>query len=241
MEKRRFSRVLLKLSGEVFGGADGVGIDYDAIASVAKDIAEIRELGVEVAIVNGAGNLFRGRMGSQKGMDEASADYVGMIATIMNSLVLQDALEKSGVPTRVLTAIDVNKVAEPYIRRRAIRHMEKGRVVICAGGIGNPCFTTDTAGILRAIELGCEVMLKASNIAGVFDSDPKQNENAIKYDELSYNEVLQKHLKALDATAVSLAREKNMPIIVFDYTDDENLKKIIEGEKVGTLISDAKS
>jgi len=241
MGSRRFSRILLKLSGEVFGGKDGFGIDCDSIAALAKDIGEIRKSGVEIAIVNGAGNLFRGRMGSLKGMDEASADYVGMIATIMNSLVLQDALERTGIPTRVLTAIDVNKVAEPYIRRRAIRHMEKGRVVICAGGIGNPCFTTDTAGILRAIELDCEVMLKASNIAGVFDSDPKQNKAAVKYDRLSYNEVLQKHLKALDATAVSLAREKNMPIIVFDYTQNGNLKKIIAGEKVGTLISSAKS
>lgn len=237
MEKRKFTRILLKLSGEVFGGLGGHGIDYDAVAAVAKNIGKIRELGTEVAIVNGGGNLFRGRMGSSKGMDEASADYVGMIATIMNSLVLQDALEKIGVPTRVLTAIDVNKVAEPYIRRRAIRHMEKGRVVICAGGIGNPCFTTDTAGILRAIELGCEIMLKASNIAGVFDSDPKQNKNAVKYDDLSYNEVLQKHLKALDATAVSLAREKGMPIVVFDYTQDGNLEKIVRGERIGTLIS----
>jgi uridylate kinase len=237
MEKRKFTRILLKLSGEIFGGSDGYGIDYDAISAVAKNIGKIRKLGIEVAIVNGGGNLFRGRMGSSKGMDEASADYVGMIATIMNSLVLQDALEKIGVATRVLTAIDVNKVAEPYIRRRAIRHMEKGRVVICAGGIGNPCFTTDTAGILRAIELNCEIMLKASNVDGVFDSDPKQNKNAVKYDALSYNEVLQEHLKVLDATAVSLAREKSMPIIVFNYIQDGNLEKIVKGEKVGTLIS----
>lgn len=237
MKKKNFNRILLKLSGEVFGGSDGYGIDYDAISAVAKNIGKIRELGIEVAIVNGGGNLFRGRTGSSKGMDEASADYVGMIATIMNSLVLQDALEKIGVSTRVLTAIDVNKVAEPYIRRRAIRHMEKGRVVICAGGIGNPCFTTDTAGILRAIELNCEIMLKASNVDGVFDSDPKQNKSAVKYNTLSYNEVLQKHLKVLDATAVSLAREKNMPIIVFNYIKDGNLEKIVKGEKVGTLIS----
>ena len=237
MEKRKFTRILLKLSGEIFGGSDGYGIDYDAISAVAKNIGKIRKLGIEVAIVNGGGNLFRGRMGSSKGMDETSADYVGMIATIMNSLVLQDALEKIGVATRVLTAIDVNKVAEPYIRRRAIRHMEKGRVVICAGGIGNPCFTTDTAGILRAIELNCEIMLKASNVDGVFDSDPKQNKNAVKYDALSYNEVLQEHLKVLDATAVSLAREKSMPIIVFNYIQDGNLEKIVKGEKVGTLIS----
>jgi uridylate kinase len=236
MAKRRFGRILLKLSGEVFGGAAGHGIDYDAIGGIAQDIAEIRKLGTDVAIVNGAGNLFRGRTGSQKGMDEASADYVGMIGTIMNSLVLQDALEKLGVPTRVLTAIDVNKVAEPYIRRRAIRHMEKGRVVICAGGIGNPCFTTDTAGILRAIELDCEIMMKASNIDGVYDSDPRENPSAVKSENLGYNEVLQKHLKALDATAVSLAREKRMPILVFDYTQKGNLKKAVNREAIGTMI-----
>jgi len=235
--KRKFERILLKLSGEVFGGENGYGIDYDAISAIANDIAQIKKLGIDVAIVNGAGNLFRGRMGAQKGMDEASADYVGMIATIMNSLVLQDALEKAGVPTRVLTAIDVNKVAEPYIRRRAIRHMEKGRVVICAGGIGNPCFTTDTAGILRAIELDCQIVLKASNIDGVYDADPSVDRSAKKFDELTYNEVLQKHLKALDATAVSLAREKQMPILVFDYTKKGNLKKAVTGEKIGTLIS----
>jgi uridylate kinase len=237
MVKTRYKRILLKLSGEVFGGQAGFGIDFDAINAIAQDIAGIKKLGKDIAIVNGAGNLFRGKMGTQKGMDEASADYVGMIATIMNSLVLQDILERLGVPTRVLTAIDVKKVAEPYIRRRAIRHMEKGRVVICAGGIGNPCFTTDTAGILRAIELDCDIMMKASNIAGIYDSDPKKNPKAVKFDHLKYNEVLQKHLKALDATAVSLAREKQMPILVFDYTKKGNLKKAVLGEKIGTLIS----
>jgi uridylate kinase len=236
MAKTRYKRILLKLSGEVFGGQAGFGIDFDAISAIAQDIAGIKKLGKDIAIVNGAGNLFRGKMGTQKGMDEASADYVGMIATIMNSLVLQDILERLGVPTRVLTAIDVKKVAEPYIRRRAIRHMEKGRVVICAGGIGNPCFTTDTAGILRAIELDCDIMMKASNIAGIYDSDPKVNPKAVKFDHLKYNEVLQKHLKALDATAVSLAREKQMPILVFDYTKKGNLKKAVLGEKIGTLI-----
>ncbi len=238
MEKKKgFSRILLKLSGEVFGGQKSSGVDYHAVCQIAKDILQIRKLGVEIAIVNGSGNLFRGRSGSAEGMDETAADYVGMLATLMNSLVLQDALEKLDVPTRVLSAIDANKVAEPYIRRRAIRHMEKGRVVICAGGLGNPCFTTDTAAVLRAIELDCDIVMKASNVDGVYDCDPKQNSQAEKFDTLPYNEVLQKHLKVIDATAVSLAREKGMPILIFDYTKKDNLRKAVLEEKIGTLIS----
>ena len=237
MSKSSYKRVLIKLSGHAFQGSREAGIDFEALKSLALEIAEVKKTGCDVAIVNGAGNLFRGSAGAKHGMDEPVGHYIGMIATVMNALALQDALERAGVETRVLTAIEMQKVAEPYIRRRAIRHMEKGRIVICAGGIGNPFFTTDTAGVLRAIELNCDVMLKASNVDGVYDKDPKTEKEAKKYSELSYSEALKHNLKVLDGTAISLAREKNLPIIVFDFFKDGNLKKVIKGEKVGTIIS----
>lgn len=233
----KYKRILIKLSGEAFQGDQDYGLDVKAIKKIAEDLARVRELGTDVVVVNGAGNLFRGRMGVEVGMDQAAADYIGMVATIMNSLALQEALEKIGQPTRVMSALELNKVAEPYIRRRAIRHLEKGRIVICAGGIGSPFFTTDTAGVLRAIELNCECMLKASNVDGVFESDPKQNPDAQKYSELSYDDVLSKKLKVLDATAVSLARDKNLPIIIFDFEEEESLKRLIQGEKIGSTIA----
>lgn len=237
MPKLGYKRVLIKLSGHAFQGKREAGIDFGALKSLAAEIAEVKKLGVDIAIVNGAGNLFRGSSGAKHGMDEPVGHYIGMIATVMNAMALQDALEQIGVPTRVLSAIEMNKVAEPYIRRRAIRHMEKGRIVICAGGIGNPFFTTDTAGVLRAIELECEVLLKASNVDGVYDKDPNTNHDAQKYEKVSYAEFLEKNLKVLDATAVSLAREKNLPIEIFDFFVKGNLKKVVEGEQIGTVIS----
>lgn len=237
MSKAKYKRILIKLSGHAFQGKREAGIDFDALKSLASEIADVKKLDVDVAIVNGAGNLFRGSSGAKHGMDEPVGHYIGMIATVMNAMALQDALEQIGIPTRVLSAIEMNKVAEPYIRRRAIRHMEKGRIVICAGGTGNPFFTTDTAGVLRAIELDCEVVLKASNVDGVYDKDPKTNHDASKYEEISYSEVLEKNLKVLDATAVSLAREKNLSIEVFDFFAKGNLKKVVEGKRIGTIIS----
>lgn len=234
---KAYKRVLLKLSGHIFQGQREAGIDFEATRALAKEIAEVKKTGADIAIVNGAGNLFRGGAAAKNGMDEPVGHYIGMIATVMNALALQDALEQIGIPTRVLSAIEMQKVTEPYIRRRAIRHMEKGRIVVCAGGIGNPFFTTDTAGVLRAIELECEVMLKASNVDGVYDKDPKLSVDAKKFAKISYTEVLDKNLKVLDATAVSLAREKNLPIEIFDFFKTGNLKKVIEGEKIGTIIS----
>lgn len=192
---------------------------------------------MDVAIVNGAGNFFRGREGAKYGMEEVVGHYIGMVATVMNALALQDALERQGAATRVLTAIEMQKVAEPYIRRRAIRHLEKGRVVICAGGTGNPFFSTDTAGVLRAIELSCEIVLKASNIDGVYDKDPKLEAGASRYKRVSYGDVLRKRLKALDATAISLAQERDLPIIVFDFFKEGNLKRVVSGEEIGTAIA----
>ena len=236
MADPKYKRVLLKLSGEALQGEREAGIDFETTLRLAKEIAKVRELGVDIAIVNGAGNLFRGRAGAKHGMDEATADYIGMLGTVMNSLALQNALESIGVPTRVLSAIETQKIAEPYIRRKALRHMEKGRVVICTGGTGNPFFTTDTAGVLRAIELKCEIMLKASTVDGVYDSDPNDNKDAKKYDEISYQEFVEKGLRALDQTAVALAREKNLPIEIFDFFQEGNLSKVIAGEKIGTTI-----
>jgi len=233
----RYKRVLLKLSGEALQGERENGIDFETTLKLAQEIAKVRKLGVDIAIVNGGGNLFRGRAGAKHGMDEATADYIGMLATVMNSLALQNALESIDVPTRVLTAIESQKIAEPYIRRKALRHMEKGRVVICAGGIGSPFFTTDTAGVLRAIELECEVMLKGSNVDGVFSADPDLDKKAELFKKISYDEVISKHLHALDMTAVSLAREKSLPIRVFDVFKEGNLAKAVEGADVGTLIS----
>jgi uridylate kinase len=237
MGSPKYRRVLLKLSGEALQGNREAGIDFEATLKLAQEIAKVKKLGVDVAIVNGGGNLFRGRSGAKHGMDEATADYIGMLATVMNSLALQNALESIGLEARVLSAIETQKIAEPYIRRRALRHMEKGRIVICAGGTGNPFFTTDTAGVLRAIELNCEIMLKASTVDGVYDSDPDENKDAKKYQEISYQEFVEKGLRALDQTAVALAREKNLPIEIFDFFQAGNIEKVILGERIGTKIS----
>lgn len=204
---------------------------------MACQIVEVRELGVEIAVVVGGGNIFRGIAGSERGIERATGDYMGMLATVINALALQDALEKHGVPTRVQTAITMAQVAEPFIRRRAVRHMEKGRVVIFGGGTGNPYFSTDTAAALRATEIGAEVILKATKVDGVYDSDPKKNPNAKRYEQISYIEALQKRLKVMDSTAFSLCMDNKMPIIVFDFFKPHNLRKVVAGDKVGTLVT----
>jgi len=231
-----FKRVVLKLSGEALQGRLGYGIDYDACASIARQIKEVRRLGVEVVVVIGGGNIFRGISGSAKGIDRASADYMGMLATVINGLALQDALEKQGVFTRVQTAIAMQQLAEPYIRRRAIRHLEKGRVVIFVCGTGNPYFTTDTTAALRAVEIGADVILKATKVDGVYSSDPHKNKRARKYDSLRYIDVLKKGLKVMDATATSLCMDNKLPIIVFNLLKEGNIKRVITGEHIGTIV-----
>jgi uridylate kinase len=236
MKRNRYQRILLKISGEVLTGEGNYGIDPSVIRKIAQEIKEVRALGVEVAIVIGGGNIFRGIAASSKGMDRASADYMGMLATVMNGLALQDALEKIDVQTRVQTAIEMREVAEPYIRRRAIRHLEKGRVVIFTGGTGNPYFTTDTTASLRAMEIGAEVILKATKVDGVYDSDPLLNKRARKYDELTYLDVLKRQLKVMDATAISLCMDHRIPIIVFNLKKRGNIKRVVLGDKVGTKV-----
>lgn len=230
-----YRRVLIKLSGEALS-PEGIGISANIIKEMASEIAEVHREGVEIAIVIGGGNIFRGVRASAEGMDRAQADYMGMLATIINSLALQDAIEKEGVPSRVMSALEIHHVAEPYIRRRAIRHMEKGRVVIFAAGTGNPYFTTDTAAALRAAEIKADVILKATRVDGVYDKDPKQFPDATKFDQLSYMEVLSRQLKVMDATAVSLCMDNAIPLVVFDVTCRGNLKRVIYGERVGTLV-----
>ena len=236
MAKAVFKRVVLKLSGEALQGRLGYGIDYDVTASIARQVKEVKGLGVEVAIVIGGGNIYRGHTASARGIDRVSADYMGMLATVINGLALQDALEKHGVFTRVMTAIEMQKLAEPFIRRRAIRHLEKGRAVIFVGGTGNPYFTTDTTAALRAIELGADVILKATKVDGVYSADPVKNKDARKFARMRYLDVLKKGLKVMDATATSLCMDNNLPIIVFNLLKDGNIKKVITGEKIGTLI-----
>lgn len=236
MGKPIFKRVVLKLSGEALQGRLGYGIDYDVTESIAKQIKEVKKLGVEIAIVIGGGNIYRGLPATVKGVDRVSADYMGMLATVINGLALQDALEKVDVFTRVQTAIAMQQLAEPYIRRRAIRHMEKGRVVIFVGGTGNPYFTTDTTAALRAIEIGAEVILKATKVDGVYSSDPVKNKRARKYESLRYIDVLKKGLKVMDATAISLCMDNNLPIIVFNLLKEGNIKRVITGEKIGTIV-----
>jgi len=232
----KYRRILLKLSGEALAGEQGYGIDPDVINGIAAEIKEVSRLGVEIAVVIGGGNIFRGLAASSKGMDRASADYMGMLATVMNSLAMQDALEKQGVVTRVQSAIDMQQIAEPYIRRRAVRHLEKGRVVIFSAGTGNPYFTTDTAASLRAMEINAEVILKATKVDGVYSADPKKDKKAVKLPELTYLEVLQKGLKVMDATATSLCMDNNLPMIIFDMTQRDNIKKVVHGEKIGTIV-----
>ena len=236
MKKPQYKRILLKLSGEVLTGEGGYGIDPVVIQKIAQEIKEVKHLGVEVAIVIGGGNIFRGIAASAKGMDRASADDMGMLATVMNGIALQDALEKMNVHTRVQTAIEMREVAEPYIRRRAIRHLEKGRVVIFAGGTGNPYFTTDTTASLRAMEIGANVILKATKVDGVYDADPLLHKRAHRYDELTYLDVLKKQLRVMDATAISLCMDHHIPIIVFNLKKTGNVKRVVLGEKVGTKV-----
>jgi len=234
----KYGRILVKLSGEALGGEDGRSIDPEAVNNMAEQIREVRDLGVQVVIVLGGGNIFRGLAGSEKGIERATGDYMGMLATVINSLALQDALEKLGVATRVQTAITMAQVAESFIRRRAVRHLEKGRVVIFGGGTGNPYFSTDTAAALRANEIGAEVILKATKVDGIYDSDPKKNPKARRFSQITYIEALQKQLKVMDSTAFSLCMDNKMPIIVFDLFKPHNLKRVVMGEKVGTLVTE---
>jgi uridylate kinase len=233
----KYRRILLKLSGEALGGEAGSGINPDSIHDIAAQVVEVRALGVEVVIVVGGGNIFRGLAGSEKGIERATADYMGMLATVINALALQDALEKMGVATRVQSAITMTQVAESFIRRRAVRHLEKGRVVIFAAGTGNPYFSTDTAAALRANEIGAEVLLKATKVDGIYDSDPKKNPKAIRFAQISYQDALQKQLKVMDAAAFALCQENKMPIIVFDLFKEHNIKRVVMGEEVGTVVT----
>lgn len=237
MNVAQFRRILLKLSGETLGGENGLGICPEAVQDIARQIIEVRELGVQIVIVIGGGNIFRGEAGSERGIERATGDYMGMLATVINALALQDALEKNGVPTRVQSAITMSQVAEPFIRRRAMRHLEKGRVVIFSGGTGNPYFSTDTAAALRANEMGVEVLLKATKVDGIYDSDPKLNPGAERYQRISYLEALQKQLKVMDSTAFSLCMDNRMRIIVFNMFVPHNLRRVVLGEAVGTLVS----
>ena len=232
-----FKRILLKLSGEALMGDLSYGIDNKVLVQIAEEIKTVKSLGVEIAVVIGGGNIFRGLAASAKGMDRVSADHMGMLATVMNSLALQDALEKQGLFTRVLCAIKMEQVAEPFIRRRAIRHLEKGRVVIFAAGTGNPYFTTDTAASLRAIEIEADVILKGTRVDGVYDSDPEKNKSAFKFDNISYLDVVKKGLHVMDVTAVTLCMENKLPIIVFNLKTSGNLKKLVLGEQVGTKVN----
>ena len=238
MTQLKYKRILLKLSGEALGGESGRGIDVDEAESIASRIKEVHGMGVDVAVVIGAGNLWRGKQGLEHGMDRATADYMGMLATVMNAMSLMDALERQGVFTRVMSAIEMRAIAEPYIRRRAIRHLEKGRVVIFGAGTGNPYFSTDTAAALRATEIDANVVIKATKVDGVYDSDPKKNPNAKKFDQLSYIEVLNRRLEVMDSTAISLCMENKLPILVLNLFDPTALKKSILGEPIGTLVDD---
>ncbi|EIJ81471.1 uridylate kinase [Bacillus methanolicus PB1] len=237
MSSPKYKRVVLKLSGEALAGEQGFGINPAVIKSIADQVKEIAELGVEVAVVVGGGNIWRGKIGSEMGMDRATADYMGMLATVMNSLALQDSLEQLGIETRVQTSIEMRQVAEPYIRRRAIRHLEKKRVVIFAAGTGNPYFSTDTTAALRAAEIEAEVILMAkNNVDGVYTSDPRVDKNAKKYDELSYLDVLKEGLAVMDSTASSLCMDNNIPLIVFSIMEQGNIKRAVMGETIGTIV-----
>ncbi len=236
MPEPAYRRVLLKLSGEALMGEQAFGIDPAVTTQIAKDIAEIQGLGVQTAVVIGGGNLFRGLAASAKGMDRATADYMGMLATVINALALQDALEHQGVPTRVASAIEMRAVAEPFIRRRAVRHLEKGRVVVFAAGTGNPYFTTDTAAALRAMEMKADVILKGTKVDGVYTADPMLDASATKYDDISYLKVLERRLKVMDATAISLCMDNKLPIVVFNLRTPGNVRRVIMGEPVGTTV-----
>jgi uridylate kinase len=235
-KKPRYARVLLKLSGEALMGEGRYGISSKTLAAIAHDVKDVIDMGVQVALTIGGGNIFRGVSGATEGMDRSSADYMGMLATVINSMALQDALEKIGVQTRVQSAIEMHQIAEPYIRRRAIRHLEKGRVVIFAAGTGNPYFTTDTAASLRAMEIHADVLLKATKVDGVYSDDPKKHPEATKFRALSYLDVLKKNLKVMDSTAISLCMDNDLPIIVFDLTVRGNIRRVVAGEDIGTTV-----
>lgn len=236
MTTSRYRRVVLKLSGEALAGEQGFGIAHSMLTSIAKQVSEVQELGVEMALVVGGGNIWRGIAGSSQGMDRANADYMGMLATVMNALALQDALEQHNINTRVLSAIEMRQVAEPYIRRRAIRHMEKGRIVIFAAGTGNPYFSTDTTAALRAAEIEAEVILMAKRVDGVYDCDPLKNPNAVKFDRLTYLDVLSKGLGVMDSTAASLCMDNDIPLIVFNLNQNGNIIRALKGEPIGTYV-----
>ena len=236
MEQLRYHRILLKIGGESLAGPSGSGIDATQAKDIARRLKEVRELGVDIALVIGAGNLWRGKIGLEMGMDQATADYMGMLGTVMNSLALMDALEHQDVVTRVMTAIEMRTVAEPYIRRRAIRHLEKGRVVIFGGGTGNPYFSTDTAAALRAMEIEADVLIKATKVDGVYDSDPKVNPAAVKFDELSYLDAIQQRLGVMDSTAITMCMENKLPIHVLNLWDVGALKKALFGQTVGNIV-----
>lgn len=237
MKKPIYKRIVLKLSGEALQGERGFGIDPKTIASIAQQIKDVRELGVSVVCVIGGGNFFRGAEGEKNGIDRATADHIGMLATMMNGLVMSDALEKVGVQTRVQSAIEIKALCEPYIRRRAMRHLEKGRVIIFVAGTGNPFFTTDTAAALRAVEMDADVILKATKVDGVYDKDPVKHKDAKKFGKLSYLNVIKKQLRVMDTTATSLCMENNLPIVVFDLNQPGNIRRVVLGEKIGTIVA----
>ena len=236
MAELKYKRILLKLSGEALGGAGGLGINVSEAEVIAKRVKEVYDMGVEVALVIGAGNLWRGKQGLERGMDRATADYMGMLGTVMNALIVMDALERTGVYTRVMSAIEMRAIAEPYIRRRAIRHLEKRRVVIFSAGTGNPYFSTDTAAALRATEIGANVVIKATKVDGVYDSDPKKNPGATKFDQMTHIDFISRRLTVMDTTAVTLCMENNLPILVLNFWDNHALLAALNGEKIGTLV-----
>ena len=236
MAELKYKRILLKLSGEALGGEGGLGINVDEADVIASRVKEVRDMGVEVALVIGAGNLWRGKQGLERGMDRATADYMGMLGTVMNALAVMDALERAGVYTRVMSAIEMRAIAEPYIRRRAIRHLEKGRVIIFSAGTGNPYFSTDTAAALRATEIGADVVIKATKVDGVYDSDPKKNPDAVKFDQMTHIDFLSRRLTVMDSTAVTLCMENNLPILVLNFWDVKALTGALRGEAIGTLV-----
>jgi uridylate kinase len=240
MTEYKYKRVLLKLSGQSLAGDDGYGIKPEVMLSIAQQIKQLHDDHIELAIVVGGGNIFRGFEASSKGMDRASADYIGMLATVMNAMALQEALEREGVDTRVQSAITMKEVAEPYIRRKAMRHLEKGRTVIFGAGTGNPFFSTDTAATLRALEIGADAILKATRVDGIYDSDPEKNPDAKRFSRLTYIDVLNRGLKVMDSTAISLCMDNDMPIIVFDMTKTDNIRKVLMGEDIGTVVEGGK-
>ena len=238
MPDLRYKRILLKLSGEILAGKNGFGIDPEKASYLANEIKSIYELGLDIGLIIGAGNIFRGMEAANRGMDRVTGDYLGMLATIMNAISMQDALEKVNCQTRTLSAIDVKQISEPYIRRRAIRHIEKGRIVIVAGGTGNPFFTTDSAAALRATELGADIVIKGTKVDGIYDKDPIVHENAVKYNKISFDQVLKDNLRVMDLTAITLCKENNLPIHVFDIKVPGALKRLVLGERIGTIVSE---